>query len=815
MKTIIRFLLLSLVVVTMVDSNAQVITVGNDTTICPGQSLTLTATVPSYSSTAPTQVGFGYSNSYSYDDGLSGWLPIGFTFNYYGNNYTQVLASSNTYITFSGTPNGYSPWSIGVSIPNAGAPLNAIMSAWQDTYPGYSNTATQIVRYKTVGTAPNRIFVIEYLDIPMFSCWSFCYGTQIKLYETTNVIETHIAYKTTCPGWNSGVAIHGIQNATGTIAHVVPGRNYPTVWSCIADGKRFTPNSATSYTITNIPFNPSYMPNTLPPASITWLANGTPIGTGNTVTVTPTANTTYVARLNYSSCSQVTSFADTMRVFMGSLPLTTSPNTAICIGDSTQISVSTTAPGTTDYSWAPAATLLNANTSSPTAFPTTQTIYTVTATNGLCSNTAQVTVGVNPLPTINFNSINPYICPGNSVTLIASGGTTYDWFMGSNLSSTNTASTDASPLVNTQYGVIVTDANGCVDTAYNNVLMYTPPTITAATSAPSICYNYTMGLAAAGGVTYQWSPATGLDFTDVANPNATLTATTTYTVTGTDANGCVGDTTITVVVDPLPLVDFSADTLNGCEPVIINFKNLSSIPAGSISSYAWAFEGHGSSSLTDPTVTYPQDGLFDVTLVATSDMGCVDSLTISDMIHIYNIPTAGFYATPQPTTIGDPEITFTNTSSGDVTVWNWDFGGQGSSSYSSPIFSFTDPGQFEVVLIVETQYGCSDTVSDFVQIDDLSEIFIPNGFTPNDDGLNDTWFPVGRNLNTKNLYIEVHVFNRWGTRVYRSTTSDKPWNGHDQNIGEECPEGTYTYRVIFVNEQGKEKRVMGHINLIR
>lgn len=813
MKTLIR--VSSIAILSLINANliAQNLTLGPDTTICPGQNLTLTATMTP--GPAPTNVTF--CSWGQCDDYLSTtWVPIGFTFNFYGNNYTQCLVSSNAYITFTGTPGGYSPWAINNNAPSAANPLNVIMCPWQDAYPGLSGTG--IARYKTIGTAPNRVFIVEWLNIPSFSCGTAtCYGAQVHLYETSNIIETHIFRHQPCAGWNGGRAIHGLQNATGAIAHIVPGRNMVNgAWTVNNDGYRFTPTSSTNYTLAPIPFNPVYMPNTPPaPASITWTANGVNIGTGTTQNVTPTTTTNYVISVPYASCNSNVTYRDTLRVNMGNLTLNTSPNTSVCLGDSVEIWVSTTAAGTTNYVWSPSVSVVNPNSDTTMVFPTTATTYTVTATNGLCTNSAQVTVDVNPLPTINFNVTDPYICAGDMVNLTASGGTSYNWFMGTNMSSTNTASTDVSPLVDTQYGVEVTDANGCVDSAYNNVYIYTPPTITVNLSEPSICPGYSMGLTANGGNTYQWTPSTGLDFDNVSNPNATLSATTTYTVVGTDVNGCVGDTTVTVIVDPLPNVDFTADKFNGCEPVTVNFLNNSTISAGSISSYSWSFEGHGTSNATNPTITYPQDGLFDVSLVAISDMGCVDSLTQQGMIHIYNIPTAGFFANPQPTTIGDPEITFTNTSSGDVSVWDWDFGGLGNSSYSDPIFSFNQPGQFEVTLIVQTQYGCSDTTSSYVQIDDLSEIFIPNSFTPNDDGMNDTWFPVGRNLNTLNLYIEVHVFNRWGTRVFRSTTSDKPWNGRDQNIGEECPQGVYTYRVIFINEQGKEKRVMGHINMIR
>lgn len=114
---------------------------------------------------------------------------------------------------------------------------------------------TGVISYKTVGNAPNRIFIVEFRDINMFSCTNICYGAQIHLYEGSNIIETHIASKQLCPSWNSGRAIHGIQNANGTQAVAVPGRNFPTQWSATADGQRFTPVEQV-IPLRQLPFHP-------------------------------------------------------------------------------------------------------------------------------------------------------------------------------------------------------------------------------------------------------------------------------------------------------------------------------------------------------------------------------------------------------------------------------------------------------------------------------------------------------------------------------------------------------------------------------
>ena len=196
------------------------------------------------------------------DDIFGGVINMGFDFEFYGNTYNQVVLSSNNYLSFNtANAGGYSGWNIGAAVPNNfDAPMNAILCPWQDIYPGVNGNGT--IQYATIGEAPNRVFIASFCGIPMFSCTDICYSSQIKLFESTNIIETHIAQKVLCTTWNGGAAIHGLHNQDGSIAHVVTGldgieRNFPNQWTCENDGWRFTPNGDNDYTIENIEFAPA------------------------------------------------------------------------------------------------------------------------------------------------------------------------------------------------------------------------------------------------------------------------------------------------------------------------------------------------------------------------------------------------------------------------------------------------------------------------------------------------------------------------------------------------------------------------------
>lgn len=174
------------------------------------------------------------------DDQYSGVIPIGFDFCFFGQTYNSVLISSNSYITFNLTAaGGYCPWSIPGPVPGNGVTelLNSIMCPWQDLLPPSGGT----IKYFVFGQAPCRRFVVSYSETSMFSCTTLNFSNQLVLYESSNVIETYIASKPICTSWNSGQAIHGLQNADGSEVVIIPGRNAPEQWEAYNDAYRFIP----------------------------------------------------------------------------------------------------------------------------------------------------------------------------------------------------------------------------------------------------------------------------------------------------------------------------------------------------------------------------------------------------------------------------------------------------------------------------------------------------------------------------------------------------------------------------------------------
>lgn len=178
------------------------------------------------------------------DDHLSNALPLGFIFCYDGYMYTQAYVSSNAALVFDAidpcipnvsqtrvpAANGlWTGWSISNPIPTTTdyCPQNAILAPWHDIDPANGGTIT----YATLGTAPNRRFVVYFNAVKQFESSSPCQNTnydytgQIKIYETTNVIEIHVQQMNSCLIWNNGQAILGLHDPYGTLAVVPTGYN--------------------------------------------------------------------------------------------------------------------------------------------------------------------------------------------------------------------------------------------------------------------------------------------------------------------------------------------------------------------------------------------------------------------------------------------------------------------------------------------------------------------------------------------------------------------------------------------------------------
>jgi gliding motility-associated-like protein len=301
--------------------------------------------------------------------------------------------------------------------------------------------------------------------------------------------------------------------------------------------------------------------------------------------------------------------------------VTATPN-PICAGQSTTITASGGGAGNTYnvYDAPTGGTNLGATPLVVTP-PTTTTYYveTVDGSDPSCVSTTRtaVTVTVDPAPTVTVTPSAPAICTGGSVSLTASGATTYTWSPSAGLSATTGATVTANPATTTTYTVEGIAGPGCPGTTTVTVTVNPLPTITATPSAPAICAGNSVSITASGASTYTWSPGTGLSGTTGATVTANPATTTTYTITGVDANSCQNTTTVQVTVNPIPTATASASPSTVCVGGTINLSSSGG------TSYSWSGPNTYSSTTQNPTITnatLAESGTYTVTV--TDGNGC-------------------------------------------------------------------------------------------------------------------------------------------------------------------------------------------------
>jgi hypothetical protein len=178
-----------------------------------------------------------------------------------------------------------------------------------------------------------------------------------------------------------------------------------------------------------------------------------------------------------------------------------------------------------------------------------------------CVNSTRIAtpLTVNTLPIVSASASPSAICPGGSSVLTGTGAATYDWNPGALVGSPT-----VSPVATTTYSLVGTDANGCTGTATVDVTVNPSPVITASASPATICEGLSSVLTGSGAATYAWNPGAL-----VGSPTVTPLVTTTYSVTGTDGNGCTGTTDVTVTVNPAPIITATATPATTCSQTVV------------------------------------------------------------------------------------------------------------------------------------------------------------------------------------------------------------------------------------------------------
>ena len=490
--------------------------------------------------------------------------------------------------------------------------------------------------------------------------------------------------------------------------------------------------------------------------------------------------------------------SSTVVLTVAPVPLVTGIDTTICSGQSVLITP-VYYPTGGQVIWTNGQTTPNL-----TVSPTSTTMYSVLYTWNGCTATEDITVTVNPTPTLSVTSSS--ICFGDTTAIVAQANLAngvYNWI---SLNQTGPNLT-VFPTQTTSYTATYT-LNGCTSAQATGTVTVNPLPIVSVADM-TICQGQPGTLSAivnpAGG-NFAWSQG-GTSATITETPSSTSVYNLTYT-----ANGCVGNAvSASIIVLPLPLASFSVNNTSGCVPVAVS---LLADTIGQNATYAWTSTGAGSQIGANPQMTFVNGGCYDVTLTATLN-GCSNSTTSASLICVQNYPVANFYTSPGSFSQNNQTLSFINTSIG-ASGYIWNFGDGSLSNEENPNHYFQGiTGDETITLLASTSMGCMDSISIEIPAN-LGEIYyIPNTFTPDGDKYNQVFKPVF----TSGFSIdgfEMLIYNRWGELLFESHNPYAGWDGSYGLEGLDCPSGTYSYKVN-IKLQDKEEMliIMGHVNLLR
>ena len=361
----------------------------------------------------------------------------------------------------------------------------------------------------------------------------------------------------------------------------------------------------------------------------------------------------------------------------------------------------------------------------------------------------------------------------------------------------------------------VRSSNMCADSITKDILVMDNPI--ANFTVPNICQFLTVNFTNTTTVVTQnmstvkwdWNFGNGQTSTS-KNPSTSYDTAGIYLVNLISETpfGCRDTVQDTIVIFPKPLASFQVDT--ACLTHVTTFTDNSSVIVGSIVSWTWNTPGNPTTQNTSHT--YSSDGTYSVNHSVTTNFGCVDDTTIDVIVR--PLPTPDFTFAPDRIDLFNTDVCFTNTSVNGV-KFNWDFsffGPTGKSITKSPcLVTFPNivDDTYPVKLVAENIYGCTDSITKNVVVLDVFTVFVPNSFTPNEDGKND-YFVVKTN---GIVDYELIIFNRWGDKVFYTTDKSKTWNG--KKDGKYLKNDLYVYKITVKNKYNETKEYHGHVSIIR
>lgn len=414
---------------------------------------------------------------------------------------------------------------------------------------------------------------------------------------------------------------------------------------------------------------------------------------------------------------------------------------------------------------------------------------------------------------VELNTSEDTICNGDCtiITPTVTGGCDlsleYSWSNGSNNSSINVCPTNDSI-----FDVTVTEVCSNTSTTESiEIIVYDPPYVDFEVE-DNCLGNQSNITPLTNHPISNWDFGNG-DVSNTTLPIYTYPSDGNYTITLSQESidGCVNDTTKEITIFPNPEASFNGYNLSDCSPLCFNIES----DTNNITQHIWTFSNgntYNGDSISDCiTNNTPNEIYLSVTLEVIDTNNCRDTLTQPNYLQIYRNPIADFESNPSNPDILSPNVFFSNLSEYSD-YYTWTISGNTYNSYNLDYDFGDNPGEYNVELISYTDY-CSDTTNGKVIVNDILLFYIPNTFTPDGDGMNETFKPIFKSGFDPYNY-NLTIYNRWGEILFESNNTEVGWDGrYDNKI---VKNGTYIWKVRF-KESMSDKRYEynGHVNILK
>lgn len=688
--------------------------------------------------------------------------------------------------------------------------------------------------------------------------------TQITIVETSPVVANASPSKTLCQGANlnlsagvtsgvpQGYTWQGPQNYNSSLQN-------PVLTSVVQ-------NFSGNYTVTALFFNSAITCTTTSTVSITIIPTSQPLVTATSNTcqgeqISLTANAPGASTYSWSGPAGFTSMVQTPPAIQPAQPnnsgtyfvyATFNGGTAVnCVtSKSVQVnvvpinSISVVPPaqvcqpnnaylqanaiGATSYAW----TGPNGYGPIPSAnatvyYPTLASsgIYTVTAyfTSGItCSNVATTSLTINPL--LNFTLVpRQQTCYNTPVTINGpAGATSYTWTSSNGFTSNsqNVNIPSAQPNQSGTYTLNVS-LGPCVTTGTSDVLVLTPLQFTLVPLDREICRGDAILLqgGATGGsenYAYTWNPSVYLSSNNGSVQTGNPLGTTIYNLIVYDI-ACPNYTiahSFSVNVKQPPQPNLKLNKTEGCTPFCMVYDANTDSTA-----FNTTYDFGGSMQIQNDTALYhclTAPGTYSLKINTVGKNGCSGSYSYPVPIVVHPKPGTTMVLEPETPTVTDL-ITFSSSNNVEPISYTWLVSNPGITGYDTTSrasfqINYENAGIYPIILITKTDKECSDTVTKYVEVKDNYNVYIPNTFTPNGDGLNDVFLLKGSGFKLEDFRMEI--FDRWGVLVYSTEDVTKGWDGTVK--GQTAKDGIYIYSINLIGSNGEgRENYTGYVTLYK